>query len=74
MAADAMRRIDHQLQRSPDRARRAAVKLNLAVFVGWGEGNTDAAIALAEEARRLAGEAQDARTELLAVNEIGYQQ
>lgn len=74
VAAEAMRRVDQLLQRSSDPARRAAVKLNLAVFVGWGEGDTDRAIALAEEARGLAAEAQDRRCELLAVNEIGYLQ
>jgi DNA-binding CsgD family transcriptional regulator len=72
VAADAMRRIDQLLARSPDDGRRAAVKLNLAVFVGWGEGDTDTAVALAEEARRLARAAHDRRAELLAANEIGY--
>src|SRR5581483_4568649 len=74
VAAEAMRRIDQLLAASPDAARRAGVKLNLAVFVGWGEGDTDAAVGVAEEARRLAGEAGDRRVELLAGNEIGYLQ
>jgi class 3 adenylate cyclase/DNA-binding CsgD family transcriptional regulator/tetratricopeptide (TPR) repeat protein len=69
---EAMRRIDQLLGGGGDPCRRAAVKLNLAVFVGWGQGDTGYAIRLAEEAKRLFEQAGDTRAELLAVNEIGY--
>jgi DNA-binding CsgD family transcriptional regulator len=69
---EAMRRIDQLLANSLDPSRRAAVKLNLAVFLGWGPGDLEAAVPLAEEARRLFEEAGEARAELLAVNELGY--
>jgi class 3 adenylate cyclase/DNA-binding CsgD family transcriptional regulator/tetratricopeptide (TPR) repeat protein len=71
---EAMRRIDQVLARSaPGNAgRRASVKLNLAVFVGWGRGDTGSAVRLAGEAERLFSEGGDPRGALLARNEIGY--
>jgi class 3 adenylate cyclase/DNA-binding CsgD family transcriptional regulator len=69
---EAMRRIDQLLAGSADPCRRAAVKLNLAVFLGWGPGDVEGAIGLAEESRQLFGQAGDTRAELLAANEIGY--
>jgi class 3 adenylate cyclase/DNA-binding CsgD family transcriptional regulator len=71
---EAMRRIDQVLAvcAPADAARRAPVKLNLAVFVGWGRGDTGSAIRAAEEAERLFTEAGDDRGALLARNEIGY--
>jgi DNA-binding CsgD family transcriptional regulator/tetratricopeptide (TPR) repeat protein len=69
---DAMWRIDQLVERSDDSCRRAGVKLNLAVFVGWGQGDVESATRLATEARTLFAEAGDVCSELLAINELGY--
>ncbi len=72
VGVEAMRRIDQVLATSGDAGRRAPVKLNLAVFVGWGRGDTGSALRLAEDAERLFAAGGDHRGALLARNEIGY--
>jgi class 3 adenylate cyclase/DNA-binding CsgD family transcriptional regulator len=69
---EAMRRVDALLAGSSDLPRRAAVSFNLSVLLSWGAGDVEAAIPLAEEARRLFAEAGDVRSELLVANELGY--
>jgi class 3 adenylate cyclase/DNA-binding CsgD family transcriptional regulator len=71
---EAMRRIDQVMAVSApaDAARRAPVKLNLAVFLGWGRGDTGSAVRLAEESERLFTGDGDQSGALLARNEIGY--
>ncbi|MGH9036342.1 MAG: hypothetical protein ACRD0O_11310, partial [Acidimicrobiia bacterium] len=69
---EAMRRVEALLAGSGDLSRRAAVQFNLSALLGWGMGDIEAAVPLAEEARRLFAEAGEVRSELLATNEVGY--
>jgi class 3 adenylate cyclase/DNA-binding CsgD family transcriptional regulator len=69
---EAMRRVEALLAGTADLSRRAAVAFNLSALLGWGTGDVEAAVPLAEEARRLFAEVGEVRSELLASNELGY--
>ncbi|HEV7526520.1 MAG TPA: AAA family ATPase [Acidimicrobiia bacterium] len=72
VAVRAMRTIEQLAEASDDRVRRAAVKIHLASFLAWGGGDTDAAIALVNDAHGLFEAAGETRRALLATNEMGY--
>jgi tetratricopeptide (TPR) repeat protein len=69
---EAMRRVEALLGPSPTPAARGAATLARAVSVGWADGRTEDAIALAAEAEELFDAAGDVPGRLLATNEIGY--
>jgi DNA-binding CsgD family transcriptional regulator len=68
----AMREIDALLDDSADPAPRAAVKLRLANFLGWGAGDLDEAERACLEARALFEQAGDRASGLLAENEFAW--
>jgi class 3 adenylate cyclase/ATP/maltotriose-dependent transcriptional regulator MalT len=72
VAISAMRTIEQLAQASDDRVRLAAVKIHLASFLAWGEGDADAAIVLVRDAQALFEAAGESRRALLARNEMSY--
>jgi ATP/maltotriose-dependent transcriptional regulator MalT len=72
IAINAMRTIEQLAQASDDRVRLAAVKIHLASFLAWGEGDADAAIVLVRDAQELFEAAGESRRALLARNEMSY--
>jgi DNA-binding CsgD family transcriptional regulator len=70
--AQALRRIEAVLERSPDVGQRAAVKFRLGSLMTWGLCDLTTGRQLVEQARDLFAEAGDERSVLLSTNEIGY--
>ena len=68
----ALRAMDQALTEVGDPARRAAVKLRLASFLGWGAGEMDEARRVAGEAEQLFEAAGDRRGALLARHELAW--
>jgi DNA-binding NarL/FixJ family response regulator len=71
-AIRALRAIDGLLERSPDAARRAAVKVRLASFLAWGAGELVAAERICHEAEQLFTASGEKRESLLARREIAW--
>jgi class 3 adenylate cyclase/DNA-binding CsgD family transcriptional regulator/tetratricopeptide (TPR) repeat protein len=71
-AMRAMRRMDSMLERSPDLARRAAIKYRLARFLAWGAGELEEAARLCERARDLFEQAGDQKSMLVVAGELAY--
>jgi tetratricopeptide (TPR) repeat protein len=71
-AIPALRAIDSLLGRSPDPARRAAIKFRLASFLAWGTGELEEADRSCEEARALFEQAGDNQGTLLASLELAF--
>ena len=72
MGIRAMRAIEEVLQRSPDPARRAAVKARLASFLTWGTGELEEAERACAEAVELFEQAGDRPKALLAAVELAW--
>jgi ATP/maltotriose-dependent transcriptional regulator MalT len=72
MGIRAMRAIEEVLQRSPDPARRAAVKSRLASFLTWGTGELEEAERACAEAVELFEQAGDHPKMLLAAVELAW--
>ena len=72
MGIRAMRAIEEVLQRSPDPARRAAVKSRLAGFLTWGTGELEEAERACAEAVELFEQAGDHPKKLLAAVELAW--
>ena len=72
MGIRAMRAIEEVLQRSPDPARRAAVKFRLASFLTWGTGELEEAERACAEAVELFEQAGDEPKALLAAVELAW--
>jgi class 3 adenylate cyclase/tetratricopeptide (TPR) repeat protein len=68
----AMRAIEEVLARSPDAARRAAVKSRLASFLTWGTGELEEAERACAEAVELFDEAGDRPRSLLSAVELAW--
>jgi class 3 adenylate cyclase/DNA-binding CsgD family transcriptional regulator len=69
---EAMRFLESVVERSPDLARRAAIKYRLARFLGWGMGDFPEAIRLAREARDLYEAVGDQRSMLVTSGRIAH--
>ena len=72
MGIRAMRAIEEVLQRSPDPARRAAVKSRLASFLTWGTGELEEAERACSEAVELFEQAGDQAKMLLGAIELAW--
>ena len=72
MGIRAMRAIEEVLQRSPDPARRAAVKSRLASFLTWGTGELEEAERACAEAVELFDKAGDHAKMLLGAVELAW--
>ncbi|MEX0790273.1 MAG: AAA family ATPase, partial [Actinomycetota bacterium] len=72
LGVEATRHIDRMLDRSPEPARRAAVKFRLASFLSWGTGELDEAEVRCREALTLFEEAGDRRSALLVSAELAW--
>lgn len=68
----AMRRAEQVLDRVGDPGHRAAVKFSLGSLLAWGMCDLAAGRELVQQARQLFVEAGDARSVLVATNELGY--
>jgi DNA-binding CsgD family transcriptional regulator len=71
-AIRAMRRMDLMLERSPDLARRAAIKYRLARFLAWGAGELEEGARLCERACDLFDRAGDQKSMLVVSGELAY--
>ncbi|WP_300007448.1 LuxR family transcriptional regulator [Pseudonocardia sp.] len=68
----ALRAMDAALAALDDPGRRAPVKLRLATFLGWGDGDVAEAAQICAEARDLFARAGDRRGALLAAHELAW--
>jgi DNA-binding CsgD family transcriptional regulator len=71
-AIRAMRRVDSMLDRSPDLARRAAIKYRLARFLAWGAAELEESARLCEQARDLFERAGERKSMLVVAGELAY--
>ncbi|HEY6379205.1 MAG TPA: AAA family ATPase [Candidatus Dormibacteraeota bacterium] len=69
---EALRRIEAQLEGSPDLARRGLAKLRLGVFLAFSTGDAAAAARAGTQARELFESAGQRAQALVAVNELGW--
>ncbi|MGQ0575420.1 MAG: LuxR C-terminal-related transcriptional regulator [Pseudonocardia sp.] len=72
LGVPALRAMDAALADLDDLGRRAAVKLRLAIFIGWGSGTLAEAEDICREAVALYVAAGDRRGELLAAHELAW--
>ncbi|MCX6464122.1 MAG: AAA family ATPase [Pseudonocardiales bacterium] len=72
LGVPALRAMDAALAGLDDPGRQARVKLRLATFLGWGDGDVAEAAQVCAQARDLFGRAGDRRGALLAAHELAW--
>ena len=68
----AMRRIEQLVDRSGNKERLATAKFNVGSFLVWGAGDTEAGMAIVQEAHDLYEQDGNRRGAALAMSELGY--